>query len=542
MSQSPIYKMTDDQRDFIDGISQSMAGIMEKASLSDVALDIPFSAASGREFSGANMTRLLLTSIEKGYSDNRWISFHNLQEFQKQNPDLKVHVRKGEKGTKILRPQEVAYVVEDGEKRILSEERQAELLSMREAGLDIPEVKRGMMFYAYTVFNAEQIEGFPAKEKTAPMLSSEEKTQLVEDFAGASGVHFKYISVGSSFYSHEQDVAYVAEPTRFASKEEYAASKLREAFHAFGNQARENRLPMQGSTLKPYAVEEIRGEFFSLMAGKYMGLPCETVTASNRIMSWGNKFVDGDARAIFKAATEAAKAVTLLHQFRNGEQPKASWFPKQENWKLAQQLDRKEQQLHEIRKVFRDAIPVLRSKMETYAVGNAAKDVISENEYQPDILRERLKEVQQALMSLPSMPKAQELLKKVDEIKNNPYLQEGEGANRPSAEATPTSMQGPTEEEPKSKPEPEPKALSASEQFAQKVHEFDAVDDPVLKVRMLLRDPQFLEMALKQDPECTRDLANLCDSMSSALHMELDARQQEQQRQDVQPASSRMRL
>ena len=38
----------------------------------------------------------------------------------------------------------------------------------------------------------------------------------------------------------------------------------------------------------------------------------------------------------------------------------------------------------------------------------------------------------------------------------------------------------------------------------------------------MLQNPDFLEMALKQDPNAVRDLASLCDTLSQTLYMELE--------------------
>ena len=72
----------------------------------------------------------------------------------------------------------------------------------------------------------------------------------------------------------------------------------------------------------------------------------------------------------------------------------------------------------------------------------------------------------------------------------------------------------------------------------QTLTDFDALTDPVERVRVLLRDPALLDEALKQDPKGVRELADLCDMVSQTLHMELDAAQQEQDLMNMPPASS----
>ena len=93
--------------------------------------------------SGANMVRLLLTSIVKGYADDRWMTLKRLQSVQADNPDLEMRIRKGEHGVKILRPEEVYYTVnEDGSWKFLSREDLKRIAAMMDQGLDVPDVQR----------------------------------------------------------------------------------------------------------------------------------------------------------------------------------------------------------------------------------------------------------------------------------------------------------------------------------------------------------------------------------------------------------------
>ena len=62
--------------------------------------------------------------------------------------------------------------------------------------------------------------------------------------------------------------------------------------------------------------------------------------------------------------------------------------------------------------------------------------------------------------------------------------------------------------------------------LAESIAAFEAAGDPVTKARVILQNPDFLDMALKQDPQQVRELAELCDQVSRALHMELDEKLQ----------------
>ena len=62
--------------------------------------------------------------------------------------------------------------------------------------------------------------------------------------------------------------------------------------------------------------------------------------------------------------------------------------------------------------------------------------------------------------------------------------------------------------------------------LSESVRAFEETDDLTVKARLILQNPDFLNMALMLDPSATRELAALCDQVSQTLHMELDARLQ----------------
>ena len=67
-----------------------------------------------------------------------------------------------------------------------------------------------------------------------------------------------------------------------------------------------------------------------------------------------------------------------------------------------------------------------------------------------------------------------------------------------------------------------PTPRPAPRSFAESAAAYEAAEDPVSKARIILQNPEFLEMALKQDAETARSLASLCDSFAQTLSMELD--------------------
>lgn len=57
-------------------------------------------------------------------------------------------IRKGEKGTKLLRPEELAFIVkEDGKWEYLTDKQLKDFADRKEQGQEVPEIQRMTLFY-----------------------------------------------------------------------------------------------------------------------------------------------------------------------------------------------------------------------------------------------------------------------------------------------------------------------------------------------------------------------------------------------------------
>ena len=406
------------QEEFVNGIAQTMLTLAENAEQGQPSVgEAPFCPVTGKEYSGANMVRLTLTAMEKGYADNRWLTFKQLQAVREEHPDLNIRIRKGEHGVTVLRPEDVFFTVEnDGKWNFVSEEQ----------AKGIPDVRCHTLLYPFTVFNAAQIENFPAREQPAPSMTEAQRNELLERFVASSGVAVEH-GKGVPRFDHKTDTVRLPYPENFHSSGAYYAAKLREFFKATGHTSREARQPVKAQTLKSCAFEEMRAEMFSMLAGAKFGLPMPEHGSAERLRLWNQTFSGGESRALFRAASEAARALTTLRQFEAGEQPAARWFPKHEAW-----------------------------------------------------------------------PELVEMQKQRDAVTGVSFRENASGASRPASGST------------------------ASRSLSESARAFEKTDDLTVKARLILQNPDFLNMALRLDPSATRELAALCDQVSQALHMELD--------------------
>lgn len=301
----------------------------------------PYCAATGRPYSGNNILMLMLKAMAKDYDDPRWLTFNQMDAIRKGDSErLKdMHVRKGEKAVTILRPEPAYFLIDPETKKwkFLKTEEVAEIRNQEAAlGVDAEasKIHSTLLYYPFKVFNVEQIENFPREERDAEPPTEIERNDLIERFVASSGVQVKHAGHQPCFKVEANEVV-LPLPQDFESSSEYYATKMHEFFHATGHESRENRLECKGTTItvgREYAFEEIRAEIFSMLAGAHLGLPTTDANSAAYIGFWNGKFSGGDAKAVFKAAKDASKILTLLAQFENGEQPSAKWFPKLEDW------------------------------------------------------------------------------------------------------------------------------------------------------------------------------------------------------------------
>ena len=532
---SPFAASQKAQTAFVASLTETLQNLAKQGgnTLDLGAQNLPYSAISGQAFSGANATLLTLKAAEKGFADNRWMTFRQIESYRQDHPD--VRIRAGEKGTTVLLPQQVSFIEKNGQREILSAEQVLELEIQRNKGLSVPEVKSGYLFAPYSVFNAQQIEGFPPKEVQAPGLSLREKRDLVDRFVAAAGIKMDYTASPTlSRWDEKANRLIMSVPHLFQRVGNFISQKLHEAFHAFGHASRENSPHYASTTLKGRALAEMRAEMFSAVAGRYLGMEQNVSSMARRVDVWNRSFSDGDVQNLFHAAVDAGKMLSLLDQFAAGETPAAKWFPASETW---------EQSYHQAEsnelKAALDWVGDALNGAWSDAPLNAALGAEIQQAIKADTplaqLRDYLVEAWPYLAASPSLP--------VVNLANSyaKYLPDGvleherelvaatiSGARRMQA------VQGSAQVESST-------ALLEQEQPVDKrqtLTDFDALTDPVERVRVLLRDPALLDEALKQDPKGVRELADLCDMVSQTLHMELDAAQQEQDLMNMPPASS----
>src|SRR5690606_10781076 len=124
---------------------------------------MPYNAATGKTYSGANAMGLFIEQQMRGYTDDRWLTF-------KQAQALGGNVRRGERGTQLVKWVET--------------NRQEQEEQEEQADAEAKERKARLVPVLFTVFNAQQVDGLsqaPQREMPTEFERHEKCEQLLKE-------------------------------------------------------------------------------------------------------------------------------------------------------------------------------------------------------------------------------------------------------------------------------------------------------------------------------------------------------------------------
>ena len=216
---------------------------------------LPANVDTDRSYRGGNSLHLAAVQQERGYGDVRWGTYRQIQARGGQ-------VRKGETGTRILSFQDhkrTQVTDERGRPRRDGEGKRV----YRYEKLKAPFVRQ------YTVFNAEQADGLPARSTPTPeplWKTHQEAERVLED----GGVPIRHVAGDRAFYNMNRDEVVLPERGQFPSANHYYQTALHELGHSTGHPERMNRATLvegmsEGFGSPPYAKEELRAEISAMM-------------------------------------------------------------------------------------------------------------------------------------------------------------------------------------------------------------------------------------------------------------------------------------
>ena len=257
---------------------------------------LPSNVDTGRPYMGGNSLHLAAVAQERGYADVRWGTYRQIQAQGGQ-------VRRGERGTRIL-----SY--RDRRRVRLTDERGRTVRDAdgkpvyRDERLATPVVRQ------YTVFNAEQADGLPARTRgpAQPLWRIHQNAERVLD---GSGVPLRHIAGDRAFYDLNRDEIVLPERSQFPTANHYYQTALHELGHSTGHPERMNRATFiegmeEGFGSAAYAKEELRAEISAMMTGERVGVGHDPSRGAAYVEAW-IRALQEDPREIRRAAADAQR-------------------------------------------------------------------------------------------------------------------------------------------------------------------------------------------------------------------------------------------
>jgi antirestriction protein ArdC len=250
------------------------------------ATGLPVNAKSGEQYHGINVLVLWAEMADKSYASSQWLTF-------KQAADLGANVRKGEKSVMCV------YYRTVGQR----DEAKAE-----------DEQETYFMAKPFWLFNVAQIDGLPADLTTTASATPaksfnqhQEAEQLLRN--SQASIHYGF---DSAYYSPSADKICLPARERFTSESNFYATALHELSHWTGSETRLNRSFGKRFGDDAYAFEELVAELGAAFTVGQLGMIDATIEAhADYVQSW-IKVLKGDKKAIFTAASQAAKASDFI--------------------------------------------------------------------------------------------------------------------------------------------------------------------------------------------------------------------------------------
>ena len=238
-------------------------------------------AVTGKQYQGFNW--FLLAMAEDDGLAGPWATY-------KQWQSVGAQVRKGEKGTKVLRPM------------ILPDKKAIE------AGKDGATF---VLFKGYTVFATSQVDGYTPAPLPAPTGESnpvaEEWLQAAEQIAD---LHY---GGNQAFYSPGKDIVQIPHREQFETVAGFFGTVTHEFGHWTGHSSRLDRADHQTWGDHTYAYEELIAELTSSIMANHLQIADEGTNTAIYLKSWLAALTSDDGpKILYKAAVDAQKAANYL--------------------------------------------------------------------------------------------------------------------------------------------------------------------------------------------------------------------------------------
>lgn len=247
----------------------------------------PVNIGSSRPYRGINRLALWVAAMAAGYSSGVWGTYRAWQAAGAQ-------VRKGEKATAVVLWKETNW-------RSHEEDREDE------------DAERPRLFArAFSVFNAQQVDGYQAETAEVPMLSETERLPHAETFITNLGIQTVF-GGSQAFYRPSTDTVHMPPFEVFRDAASFYGCWIHETGHGSGAEHRLNRDLSGRFGSAAYAADECCVEILSGLILADLGIAHHPRPDHAAYVSSWLEVLKDDPKAIFTAASKAQQAADWMH-------------------------------------------------------------------------------------------------------------------------------------------------------------------------------------------------------------------------------------
>ena len=306
---SAYEKLTPARKALVDAVMKNLengVGLWEQGWAGGGA---PVSAISGKQYNGVNRMFLMAATAERGYSDNRWMTF-------KQMEDKGWSFKRDEEGRSRGKNAGVSieyFELRDKETKQPFDRHTLDGMTADERNEYMDENVYPIRKY-YRVFNGDVIEGIPERERVEhdPTGRNDRAEALIDHWSETQSP----IKYGGSmaYYSLTKDEIHLPEKKDFVDMPEFYSTALHEIGHSTGHEKRLNRNLSGAFGSAEYAEEELRAEIASMFLEQDLGVAASDKHIENNsayIGAWKSKIKE-DPNVLFKAIADAERMTKFV--------------------------------------------------------------------------------------------------------------------------------------------------------------------------------------------------------------------------------------
>ena len=269
----------------------------------------PVSAITGKRYNGVNRIFLMLASMERGYSDNRWLTY-------KQMEDKGWSFKTDAEGRSLGKGAGVAieyFELRDKQTKQPFDRHTLDGMTADERNEYMDENVYPLRKY-YRVFNGDVIEGIPEQKKGEHDTTGyNARAENLISYWSETESPIRY-GGSAAFYSPQTDEIRLPKKEAFVDMPEFYSSALHEIGHSTGHEKRLNRVMSTDRKTPEYAEEELRAEIASMFIEQDLGVEVKEKHIENNsayIGAWKSKIKE-DPNILFKAIADAERITKFI--------------------------------------------------------------------------------------------------------------------------------------------------------------------------------------------------------------------------------------